>query len=97
VRDAILDVTAHGDLVLDPFVGSGTTLLAAERTGRRCYAIELDPHYVDTAIARWEAMSGQRATLADGRTFEEVRAQRQHEREGEREGEGKGEGEGGGS
>ena len=95
VRDAILDVTAHGDLVLDPFVGSGTTLLAAERTGRRCYAIELDPHYVDTAIARWEAMSGQRATLADGRTFEEVRAQRQHEREGEREGEG--EGEGGGS
>jgi DNA modification methylase len=51
VSDAILDVTHRGDIVLDPFCGSGTTILAAERTGRRGYAIELDPGHVDTAIA----------------------------------------------
>ena len=50
VSDAILDVTQRGDIVLDPFCGSGTTILAAERTGRRGYAIELDPGHVDTAI-----------------------------------------------
>ena len=57
VSDAILDVTTRGDIVLDPFCGSGTTILAAERTGRRGYAIELDPGHVDTAIARWERMT----------------------------------------
>src|SRR5262249_33736808 len=50
VSDAILDVTLRGDIVLDPFCGSGTTILAAERTERRAYAIELDPGHVDTAI-----------------------------------------------
>jgi len=48
VADAILDCTARGDVVLDPFLGSGTTVIAAERTGRVCYGIELDPRYVDT-------------------------------------------------
>ena len=51
VADAILDVSKHGDIVLDPFCGSGTTILAAERTGRRGYGIELDPGYVDLTVA----------------------------------------------
>jgi len=48
VADAILDCSARGDIVLDAFLGSGTTLIAAERTGRRCQGMELDPAYVDT-------------------------------------------------
>jgi DNA modification methylase len=74
VSDAILDVTRRGEIVLDPFCGSGTTILAAERTGRRGYAIELDPGHVDTAIARWQRMTNQTAVHASGKTFEEVRA-----------------------
>ena len=57
VADAILDVSRHNDIVLDPFCGSGTTILAAERTGRRGYGIELDPLYVDLTIARWQHMT----------------------------------------
>ena len=51
VADAILDCSARGDIVLDGFLGSGTTVIAAERTGRRCYGLELDPGHVDTAVA----------------------------------------------
>ena len=58
VADAIKDVTRHGDLVLDLFLGSGTTLLAAERTGRRFRGVEIDPKYVDVAIERWSAQTG---------------------------------------
>src|SRR6478735_2744981 len=58
VADAIKDVTRHGDLVLDHFLGSGTTLLAAERTGRRFRGLEIDPSYVDVAIERWSARTG---------------------------------------
>lgn len=77
VRDAILDSTAHGDLVLDLFSGSGTTIVAAEEAGRRGAAMDLDPRYVDTAIMRWQDFSGQEARLADtGKTFREVRAER---------------------
>jgi DNA modification methylase len=76
VSDAILDVTQRGDIILDPFCGSGTTILAAERTARRGYAIELDPGHVDTAIARWERMTKQTAVHANGKTFEEIRADR---------------------
>jgi DNA modification methylase len=57
VADAILDVTERGDVVLDPFGGSGTAILADERTGRRGDVIELDPGHVDTAIARWKRMT----------------------------------------
>jgi DNA modification methylase len=57
MSDAILDCTARGDIVLDPFAGSGTTLIAAERTGRICYGIELDPKYVDVAVRRWQAFT----------------------------------------
>ena len=54
IVDAIKDCTARGDLVLDPFLGSGTAVIAAERSGRRCYGLELDPLYVDTIIRRWQ-------------------------------------------
>jgi DNA modification methylase len=79
VSDAILDVTTRGDIVLDPFCGSGTTILAAERTGRRGYAIELDPGHVDTAIARWERMTKRTAVHPNSKTFEEIRAERRRE------------------
>ena len=54
VADAILDCTSRKDIVLDPFLGSGTTVIAAERTGRICFGMELDPVYVDTVIRRWQ-------------------------------------------
>jgi DNA modification methylase len=58
VADAIQDVTRRGDLVLDLFLGSGTTLLAAERTGRRFRGVEIDPKYVDFAMERWSSQTG---------------------------------------
>lgn len=61
VADALLDCSRRGDLVLDPFLGSGTTLVAAEQTGRRCFAMEIDPRYVDSAIRRWERLTGRQA------------------------------------
>jgi DNA modification methylase len=76
VADAILDCSHRGDLILDPFSGSGTTLLAAHRTKRRGAAIEIDPLYVDTSLNRLSAATGLTATLGDGRTFEEVAADR---------------------
>jgi DNA modification methylase len=82
VSDAILDVTQRGDIVLDPFCGSGTTILAAERTGRRGYAIELDPGHVDTAVARWERMTKRTAVHASAKTFEVIRAERRGENAG---------------
>jgi len=77
VKDAILDSTKRGDLVLDLFSGSGTTILAAHDTGRRGAAMELDPIYADTTILRWQEHSGKEAVLAStGKTFREVRAER---------------------
>jgi DNA modification methylase len=70
VADAIMDCSARGDIVLDPFLGSGTTLIAAERTGRLCYGIELDPAYVDVIVRRWQTFTGLSAKHAiSGRTF----------------------------
>ena len=75
VADAILDCSARGDVVLDPFLGSGTTILAAERTGRVCYGIELDPLYVDLAVRRWQRLTGEMAVHAvSGKTFADVEA-----------------------
>jgi DNA modification methylase len=73
IADAIMDCSARGDVVLDAFLGSGTTVIAAERTGRICYGIEIDPVYVDTIVRRWQAFTGQSAvhTLL-GRTFTEL-------------------------
>lgn len=65
VADAIQDVTRRGDLVLDTFLGSGTTLIAAERTGRRFRGLDIDPAYVDVAVERWSAMTGQTPRLED--------------------------------
>ncbi len=77
IAEALRDVTDRGDLVLDSFLGSGTTLMAAERTGRVARCIELDPLYVDTAIRRWEASTGETAVLeATGQTFAQVAAER---------------------
>jgi len=76
VSEAILDSTKRNDIVLDPFCGSGTTLLAAERTGRHGYGIEIDPLYVETAIARWERMTGKQARHASGQTFADIKAER---------------------
>ena len=73
VADAILDCTERGGIVLDAFLGSGTTVIAAERAGRRCYGLELDPAYVDTAIRRWQAPTGGSARhAASGRLFDDL-------------------------
>ena len=72
VADAMMDASGRHDIVLDPFLGSGTTMIAAERTGRLCYGMEHDPRYVDTAIRRWQAWTGQQARHAiTGTLFEE--------------------------
>jgi len=84
VADAICDVTHHGEIVLDAFMGSGTTILAAERTERVCYGIEIEPRYVDVAIRRWEALTGAQATLAaTGESIAAVAARRQAEGDGD--------------
>ena len=72
VADAILDVTRRGALVLDSFGGSGTTLIAAEKTGRCARLVEFDPLYCDVILRRYEAFTGKRATLAaTGEAFED--------------------------
>jgi DNA modification methylase len=78
VMDALLDCSNRGEIVLDSFLGSGTTLLAAERTGRICRGIELDPLYVDTAIRRWQNLTGRDAVrLADGKVFRDIEAEKE--------------------
>jgi 16S rRNA G966 N2-methylase RsmD len=73
VADAILDCSARGDIVLDPFLGSGSTLVAVERVGRVCCGIELDPVYVDIAIRRWQRHTGDTAVHAmSGLTFDDA-------------------------
>lgn len=88
LSEAILDVTKRGDVVLDPFGGSGSTLIAADRTGRVARVMELDPHYVDVIVRRAEAALGLDARCArTGRTFEElatIRASARNVRQRER-------------
>jgi DNA modification methylase len=77
MRRPLLNNSAAGEAVYDPFLGSGTTLIAAETTGRTCLAVELDPLYVDVAVKRWQAFTGKHATLeADGQTFDAVTTER---------------------
>jgi DNA modification methylase len=78
VMDALLDCSHRGGIVLDSFLGCGTTLLAAERTGRICQGLELDPLYVDTAIRRWQNLTGRDAVrISDGKLFRELEAERE--------------------
>lgn len=76
VADALKDASSRGEIVLDPFLGSGTTLVAAERTGRVCRGMELDPGYVDTAMRRWQALTKLQAIHGgSGRSFDELEAE----------------------
>jgi DNA modification methylase len=73
--------SAPGDAVYDPFLGSGTTLIAAEMTGRRCYGMEISPAYCDVIVKRWQEFTGKTATLAEsGQTFEQVAKQRKRKK-----------------
>jgi DNA modification methylase len=78
MRRPLLNHTKRGEACYEPFLGSGTTLAAAEITERVCWGIELDPKYVDVVITRWQSLTGGKATLdGDGRTFEEIAQERQ--------------------
>jgi DNA modification methylase len=77
MRRPILNNSSPGQAVYEPFMGSGTTLIAAETTGRLCYGVELNPVYVDVAIERWQAFTGEEAVLQDsGETFAALKSQR---------------------
>ncbi len=77
MRRPILNHTIAGDSVYDPFLGSGTTIVAAELTGRACFGLEIDPAYCDVIITRWQNLTGKTATLGDGdyygQAFEQVK------------------------
>jgi DNA modification methylase len=80
MRRPILNHTNPGEACYDPFLGSGSTLIAAESTGRICYSMDIDPKYVDVAVLRWQRFSGKQAVLdGDGRTFEEIARVRRRE------------------
>jgi DNA modification methylase len=71
------DCSRRGEIILDPFIGSGTSILAAEKVGRRAYGLEIDPLYVDAAVKRWQDFTKRDAILkATGQTFDEVAAER---------------------
>ena len=73
IEDAILDCSRRGELVLDPFLGSGSTLIACEKTKRHCMGIELSPRYVDVAITRWQLWTGRDAVHeATNCTFDQL-------------------------
>ena len=73
MRRPIANNSSPGQAVYEPFCGSGTTIIAAEMTGRACHGIELSPAYVDVAVRRWQDFTGQRAVLeADGSPYHEV-------------------------
>ncbi|HTF91427.1 MAG TPA: DNA methyltransferase, partial [Verrucomicrobiae bacterium] len=77
IADAIKDASKRSNVILDPFCGSGSTLIAAEKTGRRGHGIEIDPQYVDVAVRRWQRYSGKPARLDEcNASFEEIAEQR---------------------
>jgi DNA modification methylase len=77
MRRPIINNSALGEAVYDPFLGSGTTLIAAELTGRVCVAMEIDPRYCDVTIERWQRLTGSAAILdGDGRRFADLKDQR---------------------
>ena len=79
VADAILDCSQRGDVVLDSFLGSGTTVIAAEKTGRVCYGLELDPKFVDVIVRRWQTITGKIAVQTESKqSFAEIEAEVKH-------------------
>jgi DNA modification methylase len=77
MRRPILNNSVRGGIVYDPFLGSGSTVIAAESAGRICYGLEIDRQYVDMIVGRWQKFTSQAAILAaNGRTFDEIAAQR---------------------
>ena len=73
IADAMRDCSRRGSIVLDAFAGSGTTIMAAEQIGRRAFCMEIDPHYADVAIRRWQAFTRRDAVLeSTGQTFDEL-------------------------
>ena len=77
MRRPMLNNASRGQAVYDPFLGSGTSLIAAETTGRICYGLELSPAYVDVIVTRWQSLTGRQATLeGDGRSFAGITAER---------------------
>jgi DNA modification methylase len=80
VCDAIRDCTRRDDTILDTFAGSGTTLLAAERLGRKAVCVEIEPRFVDLTIRRWQEFTGQDAVhVVSGRTFNALASERAEE------------------
>jgi DNA modification methylase len=81
IADALRDCSHRSGLVLDPFAGSGTILIAAERTGRCARAIEFEPKYVDVAIRRWQRVTGEHAIhLTSGATYSELKHMKEQEK-----------------
>jgi DNA modification methylase len=77
MRRPILNNSVRGDVIYDPFLGSGTTLIAAHSTERICFGLDIDPRYIDVTVQRWQKLTGQVAILAaDGRTFDQIAAER---------------------
>ena len=77
LTDARLNLSNKGDIVLDPFLGSGSTLMAADSIGRRCFGLELDPLYVDVAIRRYQQATGKAVVLEQtGETFQQLAERR---------------------
>jgi DNA modification methylase len=82
LEDALLDMTERGDIVIDPFLGSGSTLIACQKSGRRCRGLELDPLYVEVILRRYETVTRQPAVLeSTGETYAALAARRQREAE----------------
>jgi DNA modification methylase len=80
LEDALLDLSNRGEIVIDPFLGSGSTLIAANNTGRVCRGVELDPLYIDVVVRRYEAATGNHAVLIEsGESFEALAARREME------------------
>ena len=83
MRRPIENNSSPGQAVYEPFSGSGTTIIAAEMTGRSCLAIEIDPAYVDVAVKRWQDFAGKNATLESGASFADTVTEREVEGTGD--------------